>query len=269
MWLWWLIGCDGEKAAEGEGAFGIAPVDLGSPLASDAQFDREDLAGLGAALDATLPLFGDRPTREAPYEAWALLQPSTVQDEGTCPQVIVLDDGTRYEAECRSSDGYEWSGWVEERSWDGGDGARNRLEADIEVLGDTEGAGFDSVQIEGFVEQATPGGGGVVQHLDLNLRLDVRGYFEQRAPQDPRLTGWQGWAITGSLEEREGGAWVIDTTVMSGGQATRFAGELSAGCPVELGGEADLSGGEGLLLDGASACDACGALTDGGAVCAP
>lgn len=267
MWtLMGLLACVEEKKEEAAD-FLVIPVALGSPLASDTQFAPGDPAGLGAALAATLPLFGGNPTWDAPWDAWALQEGSTVQDEGVCPRTVVLDDGARYESDCRSTDGYEFSGAAESREWSADGMQRRRLELSMEVIGDGPDPEFDSLQLEGFLEQATPDSGTVVQHMDINLRLDVRGWFEERAPQDPRLTAWQGWAVTGSLEEYTDGRWQIDATIMSGGQGARVKAALEAGCPVELKGLADLSG-EQLQLNGADGCDACGEMGDA-MVCAP
>jgi hypothetical protein len=260
-----LLACKDPTASEKTGEFLLAPVDLGAALTTSEDYDPSNGDGLGLALAAALPVFGDNPAWSTPYDVWELLMPEVVQDEGICPTREILADGYRWNAQCRSTDGYDFNGSAERID----DAEHSSFDVDIEVIGDVEGAMFDRVWMKGQLDQRRPTTGDVVQHLDINLHLQVSGYWEQRGPSDPRLQQWSDWAMSGSLEEHKDGTWIIDSAVDVGevGGFSFSADQLQAAdCPIELSGVAALSGAVTAAFSG---CDACADLSGGIQACAP
>lgn len=257
--------------------FLIAPLDLGTPLASGTGLDPAATAELGVALWAALPIFGENPAFEMPADVEALWHPEVVQDEGICPYSEVLEDGTLHRSDCRSTDGYEFNGTLERRAWSASDGDYLRLDADFEVVADVEGADFGRILLRGSWAQVQPDQGSVVQHLDINLHMEVEGYWELHKPTDPRLEAWKNWTVSGSLEQHKEGGWLVDMSVDVGGAGGFLArsSELkeAEGCPVEMMGELLLSPELKLIPGGLSSCDRCVDVVEAdvvtGQACAP
>ena len=257
--------------------FLVAPVDLGTPLTTGTGLDPSATAELGLALWASLPIFGENPAFDMPADVEALWHPEVVQDEGICPYSEVLQDGTLFRSDCRSTDGYDFAGSLERRAWSASDGDYLSLDADFEVVGDVEGADFGRILLRGGWAQVQPDRGEVIQHLDVNLHMEVEGYWELQKPTDPRLEAWKDWTLSGSLEQHKDGTWLVDLAVDIGG-AGGFVARSSAlkeaeGCPVELQGDLWLSPELKLSLGGLSSCDRCVDVVQGEAVtgqaCAP
>jgi hypothetical protein len=261
--------------------FAVPPADLGAPRASRSGFDPADGDGVGLALSLVLPVFGEsnpvgaNPAWDLPAEVWAILQRTDVRNAGVCPFERVDGDTTTHEGDCRTSYGYDFAGDVAERTWteDGAD--RYRMDADVEVIGDTEEPVFDRIAMAGAIERAEPTDGGVDRHLDVNLHLEVEGYWDARDPDDPRLVGLQSWDVSGSLEEA-GGTWVVDLAADIadvGGLGVTSAALAESDCPVEFSGEAALSADVTADFEGVDACDRCARVVGADGVdtlaCAP
>jgi hypothetical protein len=270
-----LVACTHPDPAKGASGitFGVDPVDLGAPLASGTGFDPTDGDGVGLAMANVLPVFGtlddtDNPALATFTDVWAILQGETVRDEGQCPFDRVENDGTSiHEGDCRSSDGYEFTGSLSERSWEDDGAARYRVESDLEVVGDTESAAFDRIRIAGKLEVAEPDSGDVELHLDVNLHIEVEGYWEQRGP-DPRADAWRSWTATGAIEERADG-WRADVAAEVGDLdgLTLASSSLveTTTCPVEFVGTLDLGDASTAELEGVDSCDGCArVVTDDG-----
>lgn len=266
-----LLACDPPDDAAGpaDATFAVAPVDLGAPLTSGKGFDPADGEALGLAFATALPVFGEGDLSwSVPVEVWEILQGDLVADAGICPYREIAGDGYVYTTDCRSSQGYEWSGTATQTEWDDGSLARSRFDFELEVVGDAEGVAFDRIALHGAVEHAEDGDG--LAHTDVNLALEVDGYWETRAPNDPRLRAWTRWVQSGSVEARAGG-WNADLAMEVGSPSgVRFEGKLAddAACPVEVHGEADLGDGVVATFEGVDACDACATVGDV-AACAP
>ncbi len=257
--------------------FLIAPVELGAPRTSGTGLDPARTEDLGLALWAALPIFGENPAFDMPMDVEALWHPEVVQDEGSCPYSEVLPDGTLYQSDCRSTDGYDFSGSLERRVWSASDGDYQSLDADFEVVGDVENADFGRILLRGMLAEVQPDQGDVVQHLDLNLHMEVEGYWELQKPTDPRLEAWKNWTLTGSLERHRDGGWLVDLAVEIGGAGGFIARssnlKKAEGCPVEMAGEILLSPELRLGLGGLSSCDRCVDVVQSdevtGTACAP
>lgn len=271
-----LLACNGSKQ-EDIPSFLIEPVDLGPAIAAGVGLDTSDMAGLGLSLWAALPIFGENPAFDAPMTVEELWHPEVVQDEGICPYAEVLSNGTRWESDCRSTDGYDFSGWLERREWSETEADYQKLEADFEVVGDVEGADFERLKLKGSLVQVLPDNGEVLQHLDLNLHLELEGYWELQKPTDPHLEAWQRWLLSGSLEQHRDGKWLVNMQVevgeVGGFTARSSSLQKAEGCPVELEGELSLGEQLSAQLGGLSSCDTCAGIYAGdqhtGDACAP
>lgn len=260
--------CAGDDDTGGIGvvAFAVPPADVGAPLTDGRAFDAGASDALGLALAQTLPVFGGGELAwETPLEAWTLLLSDLVQDEGTCPYREYDGDRTVYVADCRSSDGYEWQGELGWREWSDAVGARQRLEADIEVVADVDEPRFDRLALAGAMERVTPDDGPAV-HIDVNVRLEAAGYWERRAPSDPRVEAWASWVVSGSLEQDADGAWRIDLAAEVGDGGFHLSAPAllpDDGCPIEVRGDAALGEGAVAAFEGSSSCDACARIDAG------
>ncbi len=257
-----VLGCTPTETKSPNGiSFALAPADLGTARAAATGFDPADGDATGLALDQVLPVFGNPvPLWEAPLFVLELLRRDNVRSEGDCPFERIQEDGaTLYEGDCRSSYGYEFAGDLAEHEWteDGVD--RHRIEADVEVEGDVDDPLFERVVLQGAMERAVPEDGSIDAHYDVNLRLEVLGYWESRPGEEARATAWTEWVVSGTAEEVDG-RWAVDLAAEVGGAGgmTVASGALteSGSCPIELDGEALL--GEGITATFAAAsCDAC------------
>ncbi|MDP2315445.1 MAG: hypothetical protein Q8P41_21285 [Pseudomonadota bacterium] len=278
-----LLACTGSDGTDGPSdlAFVLPTADVGTPLTGGTGFDPADGAAIGLVLDHLLPVFdadaSADPAWDTPAAVWALLQPETVRDPGVCPFERVDGDVSIHEGGCRSSGGYEFTGDVSERTWEEGGAARYRFEADVEVIGDTESANFDRVRIVGALERAVPDDDSVDAHLDVNLRIEVAGYWERREqPDDPRARAWASWTVSGSIEHLDG-TWVTDVAADIGGsgglRVESAALTQKSTCPIEAVGEAWLGEGVTATFEGAASCDACATVVATGGTevlaCAP
>jgi hypothetical protein len=231
---------------------------------------------VGLVLDAALPVFGSNPAWETPLFIWELTGSPLVRDEGKCPTTEVLERGSLWRGDCRSSGGYEFDGELSIEEWEESGVEHYRMDAAITVEGDVEGADFEQLELEGSLEQRKLEEGLI--HLDINMRASLSGYWEQRAPEDPRLEQWQDWQTSGSFEVK-GESWVFDSAIelSEGGIRVMSSGVLVAeSCPIEGKGELSLSSGEqsGLgSLGGVQSCDACAELVvegeSAGVACRP
>lgn len=272
MLLLAFAACTGDQSPVAE-LFVLPPSDLGTALAASSGFDATDGAAIGRALDATTPVFeAVDPGWESPVFLFdELLTDDRVRDENQCPFVTLSGDTTTHEGGCRSQDGYEFEGTATDRTWTEDDVTWRRLELDLEVVGDTEDVLFDSVTLSGVIQRGVPSDGSIDAHVDVNLQMEVLGYFERHGGTDSRLEAWTSVVVSGAWEE-QGDSLLIDTTVNvagAGGMMVQSDGlvETSA-CPVEAEGVATLGDGITASLGGASSCDRC-ADVGGIAACAP
>jgi len=270
--MWLLLACARPAdETDVEPSFVVAPADVGAPLAASEGFDPRDGGALGLVFAHALPVFGENPAWDTPQAVLALWEPATVRDPAVCPREEVDGDARKWVGGCRSSQGYEFEGEATLRSWSDGVSERTRWEGELEVWADRDDPAFDRVHITGAFEQTVPLEGQVTQHLDVNVHLEVEGYWEHRAPGDPIGEAWADWTVSGSLERRDSW-WVSELAADVGGSGgLRFdADGLDAdpGCPIEVTGEGALGEGVVASFEGVQGCDACAHVGDVEA-CAP
>jgi hypothetical protein len=248
----------------------VAPADVGEALAPGTGLDPADGEAFGLALDESAGFFTDGdPAWDAIDALWELIGSELVMDVGTCPWTEISGDATLFHAGCRSSQGYEWDGEATTRRWEDGDGDHERYELDLEVVGDVEDPRFERVKLLGQAERVRAED---VTHVDVNVSLEVSGYWERVAPTDPRLRGWAAWAVSGSFERAGDALRVEEQADIGGSGGFRLIGpELWAesACPIERAGPATLGDGTDVVFEGAAGCDACATVGGETAACAP
>jgi hypothetical protein len=174
-----------------------------------------------------------------------------------------MQEGERstYQSDCRSRDGYEWSGSVEYREWEEGGLARETYNFDISVAADVEDPAFTALSIAGSVARAVVD---EVEHVDVDLELALVGYFEsQGESNDPRLAAWADWRASGSIEVENATIRSQVHANVAGSGAVPIVGKLSidAGCSIEPEGDLSLDDTTAARFQGADACDACAEIT--------
>lgn len=270
-----LVACTGDPNPI-RALFALPYADLGAPVASATGFDAADGTTVGRALDSTLPVF------EAIDPGWQtptflfdeLLTDERVRDPNQCPFVTVSGEATVHEGGCRSSGGYDYIGSASDRSWTEDGVAWRSLDLDLEVVGDTEDVLFDRVLLSGVVQRGVPEDDAIDAHVDINLRIEVEGYFERHG-DDPRTEAWAAWSMSGAWEET-GDAVLADLSVdVAGGGGMMVRSEAltaGSGCPIEVRGDATLGDGVTATFAGVDGCDACAEIVfEGGtsSACAP
>lgn len=265
-----LLACTETKNTNPDTLFEIAPVDLGERFADGSGLDLGDSDAVGMVLGAALPIFHEDPAWDTPWDVWKLTESNLVRDDGQCPTTEVLEQGSLWRGGCRSTDGYEFDGTLSEETWEEGGIKWHKLVADVEVEGDIDDPLFERLSIEGTSLQGERDDG--LLHLDINLRIQVEGYWESRSPNDPRLTQWQDWRVSGTFETTEEMA-IFSTAVALGssGVATESTDlVIDAGCPIELKGTVALASDTSATatLGGVQSCDACADI-NGSLACNP
>lgn len=272
MLLLAVAACTGDQSPVAD-LFLIPPADLGTALAASSGFDATDGAAIGRTLDATTPVFeAVDPGWESPVFLFdELLKDDRVRDENQCPFVTLSGDTTTHEGGCRSQDGYEFDGTATDRSWTEDGVTWRRLELDLTAVGDTDDVLFDAVTLSGVIQRGVPTDDSIDSHVDINLHLEVLGYFERHGGTDTRLEAWTSWTLSGAWEE-QGDNMLIDATADvagAGGMMVQSESlEETPACPVEAEGAATLGDGITATFGGASSCDEC-ADVGGVAACAP
>jgi hypothetical protein len=267
-----LLACTGEQSPVAD-LFVLPPADLGSALAASSGFDPADGPSIGRAFDATTPVFeATDPTWESPIFIFdELLTDERVRDQNQCPFITLSGDTTTHEGGCRSQDGYEFEGTASDRSWTEDGITWRRLELDLSVVGDTDDVLFDRVALSGVLQRGTPADGAFDTHVDVNLQMEVLGYFERRGGTDPRLEAWASWVASGAYED-VGDSLLVDLTVdIAGAGGMMIQSEAlvkTSACPVEADGLATLAEDVIATLGGAASCDACADVA-GTLACAP
>lgn len=249
----------------------IEPAVIGSPRVDTASFAAANGEGIGAAFAQFLPVFAEgNPAWEVPTQILAVGMDELVADPGSCPFEVREGDVSTYNSDCRSRDGYEWTGSYDERSWEDGEIARHAYTFGLTVVADVENADFTSLELQGTVVLSKLD---AVSHVDVDLSASLLGYFEARGElSDPRIAAWADWQASGSVEFDDS---VIRIEAMAdigsvGGLPVGGTVDIDPGCAIEPKGELDLGEEVVARFEG---CDACADIAQAGevvsAACAP
>lgn len=217
------------------GSWLVAEADLGAPRASGTGLTLGDGSGLWSPLAQVVPwLEYEDPASDVPFTAWDLVTSTRVADMGSCPDVQAVGRTTTWETwDCRSSQGYEWSGQVSQEEWD--DDATGwryaRWDFDLDVVADVDEPRFDALSLAGSVLYVIGDGETLHHAVQINATTHLVGYWARQNATDPREALWDDWVSTARYEQDGAGRFQFEGKADLGGQGgLRFSSaDLSRG----------------------------------------
>jgi hypothetical protein len=195
---------------------------LGDPRASGLDADLADPGALWFASSHFLPGMGwDDPNVDIPLFAFESIAMDTgVADSGSCPYEQIDGMRTTWRSDCRSTQGYNWTGRMVRERWSEGGVDYTRWESDLEVEGDTVDPEFQRLSIQGAWVYASGDDVDLVTGIQANVQVQLDGYWSRASAGDPREAAWQDWAWTGREELRSDGARRLEGTARLAGVGT-------------------------------------------------
>jgi len=269
MTLWLLLlGCTPDDTIS---PWRIDAQDLGEPLASGSGYDTETPAAAWFAAEQVLPdLAREAPASTLPLQLWEeIYDDESIADSGSCPYLVAEGATLSWVSNCRSQEGYEWSGSVSLTEWEEDGREWDLWELDIEVLGREESSAFERVFAHGSVLQVTGGGDDLLQATQVNYRAGAEGFSRLGVTDDQQELAWEDLHHSGRVEEHRDGLTVVEGSVSLGtlgGFSYESLGGMSwtAGCGSEPIGTLSLGPSTILDFDGKGSCDHCAEMSVGG-----
>jgi hypothetical protein len=174
-WTILLLGCGG---GDSEPEWLVEPLDWGSH-ATGSGYSFVDPQTTWFAAEHALPsLWWSVPASNIPLYLWEdVLSGEDVMDVGSCPYLTLDGDVTTWRANCRSQEGYNWSGSVSVQTTDDGKWNTQEWTFDVQVSSDREGRLFDRVQMEGQVRYIDGDDSPLARHVQVDLHLEAPGYW--------------------------------------------------------------------------------------------
>jgi len=266
--LWACSGKDADSADESDGW--LVPLqDLGAPMAESPDLDvvaQSDALWFAGA--HFLPgIDWDDPTIDIPlYLFETVAMQDAVADSGSCPYQVLDGGQTTWRSDCRSTNGYEWTGRMVQTNWSDEDISYTRWDADLHIEGDTERAEFDHLAIHGSVVYARGDGGDLQTGVQSNMRVDVSGLWSRADADDPREAAWLDWAWTGRDELTRSGHRIEGVARLGGLGTLGLSSEaltVDADCTSSPTGNITVSGVASVELGfhGSTDCRQCADLT--------
>jgi hypothetical protein len=256
----------------GDGKDGLKPwielADLGEPVVTGTSLDLADTEATWLAAESTIPgISSGLPSVNATDWLWDLVTGPAVADQGSCPYEVIEDGANVFRSNCRSQDGYEWTGSVSLDSYQD-DAGREWVHGvyDIEVVADIDDRLFDRVSMKGELIDVRGKGGvhDVSQHVQANLSVAIEGWFSTR--NDPRREAvwsglrWSGWTDVFE-EDEETLRWRVDVAskVGSYNDISVRGSQLLQGACAEPDGSVDIEASTttSFTLAGSTTCDSC------------
>lgn len=252
--------------------------DLGAPRAASGAYPVDEPTAAWAAAELLVPVTGwDFPASSIPLFVWDdVAMAINVADDGTCPYSLTDSDGASttqsWESDCRSQDGYEWTGGGSRTTWsepdvDGVSWTLWAMELDVEA--GIDDPTFDRLGLHGLLWFGVGDGEPLLRVAQVNMAVSLEGYWSRQNADTDREELWRDLRLTGSWEEHETGP----------ADAHRFAGAAQLGelgglafdgpdvleadhCAAEPTGAVDLQGiaDATLTFDGDTTCDRCATL---------
>ena len=258
----------------------LEDIDLGADVASSEGYALEGGETTWLAAAQIIPdQLWTAPGYELPLAIWEeVVDDESIADEGSCPYVIAEGPKLTWVSNCRSQDGYDWSGTVSRTDGEQDGRTTTLWELDIEIIADTDFPRFARVMMSGSVF-ITESGGELVEGVQTNLITVVEDFESVAQGDDEQKQIWStGWALSSRQEVHTDGTLMIagSTELGDRGGLSFFGTALSidAACPGEPDGELTFTADATatLSLDGLSGlCDNCATLTldglDMGEVC--
>jgi len=224
-----------------------------------------------AAEQITPGLVWDYPPSNVPLYLWEdIAQGENIADPGSCPYTTIDGNALTWVSNCRSQDGYEWSGKVTQTEWEEDDLRWTLWEFDLEIIGDVEDPSFDRLTLDGKLYVALGDGESLDRSVQVNARAGIEGFWSQQSSIDQREAAWADWVNTGRYEQvpsENGNVHLFSGNVELGSLGgfqykTSELQEVST-CPGEPSGSLEIvSDTDNLQLqfNGAEGCDQCADL---------
>lgn len=260
------LACADKGADSADESLWNAPsVDLGDAVTVGSGFEFGNGDGAWLAAEHVIPdIYLTMPPTDIPQLLWEMLQGANIADEGSCPYLTASGATLTYKSDCRSQDGYEWSGELSETQWEDEHGRWKQWTMNLEVIADVENPSFDRVTLQGdFVDLTADSLDGVDRAVYANLIAGADGYWEQQNISQNREAAWNNYAVTGRWERRSNGTTVSQGSLDLGEYGgLRFSSEPlqhSDSCAGEPAGSLTLESNQTAVLtfEGVSSCDRC------------
>lgn len=265
-----LSGClfGGKDKEGGPGAASpwlVGELDLGTDRATGTGFVIGNGDDLWFAAEQFVPeLRHTYPASSIPLYVWEeIAMGENIADIGSCPYTIVEDGAQVWRSDCRSQEGYEWSGEVSVDEWEDSTGRWTRWDMDLEIIGDIEDPAFDRLTLDGSIAFVAGDGEELVRGVQANMLTGLDGWFEQHNVTDQRESAWQDWVVTGRYEEYPEGhsfAGAVDLGELGGMTFEADGLDTVTSCPAEPKGDLYIQADREAILefDGSDSCNRCG-----------
>lgn len=277
-----FVACSGKDAdSGGADPWQMPDVDLGPARVTGTTADFSGGEGVYFALSHVLPgMQFDEPSVDLPLHLFeGLALQADVADEGSCPYSQVEDGATVWRSDCRSSNGYEWTGGMRLEAWEQGGVELRRWDFDLAVVGGEDRHSFDSLRLEGAVVYGRGGDEDtLVTGIQGNIISGLSGHWSRAGDTDPREASWRevGWSgreelldsgsrrMAGTASVAGVGSFSVDSAALSVDPACSLgpAGEVRIGGQQDI--DATLYGADdcrqcaGVVVDGQPAAESCG-----------
>ncbi|MCP4807327.1 MAG: hypothetical protein GY913_32375 [Proteobacteria bacterium] len=258
-------------------AFIIPLRDAGDPVAQGSGFDLSNPTETMFAAQHIVPdlYFGNSPSSEIALQMWDHLQGDNIADTGICPYLVADGPEQIFKTDCRSQEGYNWSGEVRYVEWSEEGQDWKHWTFDVVVDTDLEDKSFERLALTGEIFYASANEDiGLISHTQSNVRIDAEGYWANKLVNGENLeAAWQGLALTGAWEtqETDAGDLFVHSGVMDLGQFGGLTFETEGlldegGCVGEPQGTLLLDGDQAgqLRFEGSNRCDGCAAHSGDG-----
>jgi hypothetical protein len=248
----------------------LEEADLGDDIAADSGYSLQggETAWLAAAQILPDQLW-ENPGYELPLAIWEeIVDDQSIADEGSCPYVIAEGPTLTWVSNCRSQEGYDWSGTVSRTDGEQDGRSTELWELDLEIIADTDFPRFSRVMMSGSV-LIFEAGGELAEGVQANLITAVEDFEEVAQGDAAQKEIWSvGWALSARHEEHADGTLLLEGATELGDRGgLSFSGmalSIDDKCPGEPDGQLTLTAGAvaTLDMDGVSGmCDSCAALT--------
>jgi len=218
------IACAGDKdsGTTTSGDWLMSDQELGAAATSSPDADLSDPTPLWFVSQHFLPgIEWDDPTVDIPlYVFETIAMDNGVADSGSCPYEQIDGTTTTWRSDCRSTQGYNWTGRMVRERWEEGAITYTRWDSDLEIEGDVDDPEFDRLSLQGSWVYASGDNTELVTGIQANLALSLQGYWARADIDDPREVSWADWAWRGREELVTSGTRRLEGTGRLGGFGT-------------------------------------------------
>ncbi len=246
--------------------FLVPSRDAGLPVAVGAGYEFSPQTAAFAFEHVVPGVVWGNPAKEMIETLWEYVQAENISDPGICPYLTADGATITWKTNCRSAEGYDWSGTVTSVSWEEAGQNWEHWTFDVLIESDLEARKFDRIALTGqYYLAGADADLGVISHTQANYIIDGVGYWEG-AFKDDVEPAWHGLAVTGTWETWDDGTLLMDGLMDLGEfKGFHFTTEGLEGvnnCVREPKGELILRSESTarLVFEGAGQCDGCAQL---------